>query len=105
MLELLKSIFKKSTPVDFMQLVENGALIIDVRTTGEFSQGHLKNSKNIPLNQLLNNLDKLSKDKPIITCCASGIRSGNARTILKSQGYLEVYNGGGWKSLEGKLTK
>jgi rhodanese-related sulfurtransferase len=49
-------------------------------------------------------LGKLKKDKPLITCCASGMRSSSARGFLKSKGY-EVYNGGGWMSLKSKIGK
>jgi rhodanese-related sulfurtransferase len=88
--------------VDFKQLVKDGALIIDVRTTGEFKTGHIKNSINIPLSEIQRSLNKIPKNKVIITCCASGMRSGSAKQILKSQGY-DVHNGGGWSSLSGKI--
>jgi len=48
-------------------------------------------------------LSKLKKDKPIITCCASGMRSASAKSILKSNGFTEVHNGGGWSSLQNKI--
>jgi rhodanese-related sulfurtransferase len=47
-------------------------------------------------------LSKIKRDKPVITCCASGMRSGSAKSILKSKGY-DVHNGGGWISLQSKL--
>ncbi|MBP8067673.1 MAG: rhodanese-like domain-containing protein [Pedobacter sp.] len=51
-----------------------------------------------------NNLNKLTnKNKAIITCCASGMRSASAKSILKSSGYAEVHNGGGWSSLQSKI--
>ena len=77
----------------------NGATIIDVRSKEEFQGGHLKNSINIPLDKLTHGLKKLDKNKPIITCCASGMRSASARSMLKSNGFELVYNGGSWKSL------
>jgi len=50
------------------------------------------------------NINKLKdKNRPIVTCCASGARSGMAERYLKSQGYTQVYNGGGWKSLQSKI--
>jgi len=53
---------------------------------------------------LSNNLAKLKdKDKCIICCCASGMRSGTAKRILESKGYKVVFNGGGWNSLQNKL--
>ncbi len=98
---LFSSFFGK--PVDFAKLVKEGAIILDVRTAGEYSGGHIKGSKNIPLQSLQQNLSKIPRDKVIITCCASGMRSGSAKSILLSSGYNEVHNGGGWKSLKGKI--
>jgi len=89
---------------DFKQLVKTGAQIIDVRTRGEFQSGHIRDSVNIPLQNLSNNLSQIRKDKPIITCCASGIRSASAKNILKSKGFVEVHNGGGWMSLQNKIS-
>jgi rhodanese-related sulfurtransferase len=48
-------------------------------------------------------LKRIKKDIPLITCCASGMRSASAKSILLSKGYTEVYNGGGWASLQNKL--
>lgn len=90
---------------DLREVAANGAIILDVRTKNEFQGGHIKGAVNIPLQVLQSNLSKLKKDKPIITCCASGMRSASARGILKSNGYTEVYNGGGWNSLQHKLGK
>lgn len=87
---------------DLKQLVQAGAIIVDVRTKGEFSGGHIKGSVNIPLQSLESNLGKLKKEKVIITCCASGMRSGSAKSLLKAKGYT-VHNGGGWMSLQNKL--
>jgi len=98
---LFSSIFGKSA--DFAQLVKDGAVILDVRTPGEYAGGHIKGSKNIPLQSIQQNLSKIPKDKVIITCCASGMRSGSAKSLLLSSGYKEVHNGGGWMSLKGKL--
>ncbi len=99
MIEILKNLFGVGAQVNVGELISHGATIIDVRSTGEFQSGHLKNSINIPLDKLSNNLGKLDKSKPIITCCASGMRSASAKNILKSNGFTEVHNGGGWTSL------
>jgi phage shock protein E len=82
--------------VSIKDLISEGAVIIDVRTKEEFSRGHVRNSVNIPLDKLNNNIGKLNKNKPIITCCASGSRSAMAKSILKSNGFENVYNGGSW---------
>jgi phage shock protein E len=88
---------------DFKSLVTNGALIIDVRTPQEFDSGHITNAVNIPLHQIADKASMLAqKNQPIITCCASGMRSGQATSMLKQKG-IEVYNGGGWQSLNRKL--
>lgn len=103
MLNSIKSLFGLEKN-DFAQLVKEGAIILDVRSKGEYAGGHIKGSINIPVDQLGNNLQKLKdKAKPIITCCASGMRSASAKSILKSNGYTEVYNGGGWSSLQNKI--
>ena len=80
-----------------------GAVILDVRTKSEYSQGAIPGSKNIPLQIINSEINALKKlNKPIITCCASGMRSGSAASILKAQG-IEAINGGGWSSLSRKL--
>lgn len=92
------------TKTDYADLVKKGAIILDVRSKSEFESGHIKGSINIPVDQLQNNFAKLKdKNKFIITCCASGMRSGSAKTILSKNGYTNVHNGGGWRSLNAKL--
>jgi phage shock protein E len=99
------SIFKKlfGPGTDFKALVQQGALIIDVRSPGEFSGGHIKGAQNIPVDKIANQVAKLKKTgKPIITCCRSGARSGMAAGILKQNG-IEAYNGGPWNVLNSKI--
>ncbi len=81
-----------------------GAQIIDVRTPAEFNNGHIKNSINIPLQQLQSEMKKFDLKKPIITCCASGMRSASAKSILEQNGF-DAYNGGGWSALQTKLKQ
>lgn len=103
MLETLKNILGIGPAVNYRELVKNGAQIIDVRSRGEYASGHIKGSINIPLNELENQFKKIKKDVPVITCCASGMRSASAKGILLNRGIKEVYNGGGWMSLNGKI--
>ena len=105
MLEAIKKIFGFGPKVDYADLIKKGAVILDVRTKGEYDGGHIKGSINIAVDQLRNNLQKLKdKNKPVITCCASGMRSATAKNILKANGYAQVYNGGSWTSLRNKIS-
>ncbi len=102
--DFFKNLFGLGPKTDFAELVKNGAIIIDVRSKSEFNSGHTKGAINIPVENLANNLNQLKeKDKAIITCCASGMRSAAAKNILLAKGYTQVYNGGGWYSLQQKI--
>ena len=91
---------KSESVKDFM---DKGAVIIDVRTVGEFREGHIKGSKNIPLDTISSKVNEIKRlEKPVIVCCRSGMRSAQAASILKNSG-IDVMNGGGWQSLENKL--
>ena len=101
MIQTLKKILGIGPKVDIGELIKNGATIIDVRSKNEFGSGHINGSINIPVDQLNGNLKKLKdKNHPIITCCASGMRSGSAKMMLKSKGYTNVTNAGSWYSLQ-----
>jgi rhodanese-related sulfurtransferase len=104
MMELLKRVLGLGPAVDYDQLVKQGAVILDVRTKAEYQAGHIHGSLNIPVDQLKNNLHRIpDKQTTIITCCASGMRSASAESILKSSGYKNVRNGGSWVALENKI--
>ena len=104
MIPFLKKFFGFGPSINYSELVQQGAIILDVRSKAEFAGGHIKGAINIPVNVLNNHLGQLKdKNKTIITCCASGMRSASAKSILKSKGYTNVYNGGGWSSLHSKL--
>lgn len=101
MFSFLKIIFKPSA--NMAKLIERGAVIVDVRTKGEYQAGHIEGSKNIPLDIIETDAVRLKKlNKPIITVCRSGNRSGMAKSILTSAG-IEVYNGGAWTSLKRQI--
>ncbi|WP_449388246.1 rhodanese-like domain-containing protein [Chryseobacterium lineare] len=102
MLDAIKNLFGMDK-TDYSDLVKQGAVIVDVRSKSEYAGGHIKNSINIPVDQLEKNLSKLNKEKTIITCCASGMRSASAKNILQNNGYKNVHNGGGWASLNNKI--
>lgn len=104
MIDLIKKTFGIGPSPDFAELLKKGAIILDVRSKGEYSSGHINGSLNIPLDELKNNLRRIpDKNKVIITCCASGARSGSACGVLKASGYTNITNGGGWVSLQQKI--
>ena len=73
---------------------KDGAVVIDVRTQGEFASGHLSMAKNIPLDQLADRIGKIvpSKDTVVLCHCASGMRSGSAASKLRRMGYAKSFN-------------
>lgn len=79
---------------DAQEYLENGALIIDVRSPGEFSSGHLSQARNIPLDQIPSILPRQVKDKNqvLLLHCQSGMRSAAAAKELKNLGYTNVFN-------------
>ncbi|HEY0742050.1 MAG TPA: rhodanese-like domain-containing protein [Chryseosolibacter sp.] len=101
MFDQLKKIFGGGD--DLAALVKSGAQVIDVRSREEFASGNLKGSVNIPLPDLNRSLSRIKKDRAVIVCCASGMRSSAAKSMLESHGF-KVYNGGGWRSLERKVS-
>lgn len=104
MLESIISFLRGEPETDFAALVRGGAVILDVRSKNEFKSGHIRGAINIPVTELSERLSQLpDKRKPVVTCCASGVRSSSAAAILKSAGYVNVFNGGGWRALQQKI--
>jgi phage shock protein E len=85
-------------PIDYKELIKNGAVIVDVRSPQEFKSGHAKKSKNIPLNVLKSKTSTL-KGKEVLLVCKSGGRAGMAKSILKKEGIL-AYNLGPWQKAQ-----
>lgn len=92
-----KNIFKSAGKTQLREMVENGALLLDVRNKDEYQSGHVPGSKNIPLFLLPTEMSSLNRSLPVVVVCLSGGRSAQAVNLLKSQGF-EAYNGGGWQS-------
>lgn len=81
------------------QLVENGALLLDVRTPEEFRARHLEGAMNIPVQELAGRVHELgAKDRPVVVYCRSGARSASAATLMKRAGYevLDIGGIGNW---------
>jgi phage shock protein E len=84
---------------------ENKGTVVDVRSAGEFKGGHVAGSVNIPLSEISARIEELKKLRsPLILCCASGNRSGQAFQYLTQQG-IESINGGSWFDVHECLTQ
>lgn len=105
MFAFLKKLFGSGNKEQILDLLRQRAIILDVRTVGEFKQGHVKGSVNVPLDQLRGQLNRLKKQqKPIVACCATGRRSGMAAGMLREAGITAV-NGGGWQSVRNLIRE
>jgi len=103
MFNRLRALFGASRP-SLSDLLQQGAIVVDVRTPQEYRTGHPKGSRNIPLASLSGQLSKLRKKQvPVVTCCASGMRSGKAAKVLQKAG-IEAHNGGSWQAVERART-
>lgn len=101
---ILSSLFKSSKKDELKEKVQNGALLLDVRTKEEYRAGRAPGSINIPLDDLTEEADRLEQGVPVVVVCVSGARSGYAVNFLKSKGF-EAYNGGSWLSFMNTVKK
>lgn len=101
MMNLFKSLFGGAKTGQITEARARGAVIIDVRTPAEFAGGHAEGAVNIPLDALESKLSTIKKyQKPIILCCASGMRSGRATGLLASKGITDLHDAGSWQNLK-----
>ena len=95
-MNIFQSLFGGGPTVDLKSVITEGAFLVDVRTPGEFAQGHVKGSVNIPLDTVASQLPKFKNKKNIVVFCRSGARSSQAKSILNQKGITNVVNGGTW---------
>lgn len=98
-MNIFKLLFSSEPGVDLKALIDEGAFLVDVRSTAEFAAGHVKGSVNIPVDTIASNLSRFKNQKNIIVFCQSGGRSSMAKSILKQNGFTDVVNGGTWKKI------
>ena len=81
-------------PMDAVRLINEGAVLLDVRTQAEFDAGHILDARHVPQDQLASSAETLKKykDKVVIACCESGMRSGAAARVLQAQGFTKLVN-------------
>ena len=99
MINFLKNILGLNPKVNLSEIIKGGAFLVDVRTPGEFAQGHVKGSVNIPLDKITNQITKFSNKDNIIVFCRSGNRSSQAKSILARNGITNVLDGGTWQNV------
>lgn len=99
MFDFIKNLLGIKSPENLKELIDEGAFLVDVRTNGEFSNGSVKEAVNIPLDEVPSNLAKFKDKNHIIVFCRSGNRSGQAKSILESNGIANVTNGGTWQNV------
>jgi rhodanese-related sulfurtransferase len=71
--------------------VDGSVILLDTRTVGEYSRGHIDGFRNIPVDELRERIGEIEKDKPVYVICQSGLRSYIACRILEGNGF-EAYN-------------
>lgn len=94
MLGIFKRLFTTQNSPELKETLAAGALLLDVRSTGEFASGNIKGSVNIPVDKLSSQVPLLKKDKPIVVYCRSGARSMAAKAILEKKGFKNIVDGG-----------
>ena len=90
------------SPEQALKKVSSGAILLDVRSPGEFASGHVEGALNIPHDQISGRLGELLKYKgnEIVLYCRSGRRSGLAQAQLTKEGFRSTYNAGGISALQ-----
>lgn len=94
-------------PAHAWKMIDDGAVLIDVRTPEEFQAGHLPNALNVPYEQILQGAQmyQLKLESPVVLYCRSGRRSGIAQQAMEKAGFKAAYNGGGFEMLKKAKAK
>ena len=90
--------FNAFSSKDACKLLANGAQLVDVRSSAEFSRGALPNAINLPLQAIMSADQVISRDKAVILYCVTGARSSTAKTYLSQMGFDEVYDLGSFRN-------
>jgi phage shock protein E len=90
-----------ASAVDYKQLIDQGATLVDVRSDDEFARGSIPGALHVPHDQVEARLDAFgAKDEPVVVFCRSGARSGRVKKLLESKGWTQVHNAGGLSDLQ-----
>ncbi len=92
------TMFDSFTGIDACKLLADGAQLVDVRSSLEFSKGSLPDAINLPLQSIMSADNLLERSKPVILYCVSGARSATAKNYLEQIGFKEVYDLGSFQN-------
>ena len=87
-----KGSYENVGPEELSEALAAGAVVVDVRTPGEFAQGHVPGAINLPVEEVARWADRIPKDRPVYLYCRSGNRSRKAAEYLARKGYTNLYN-------------
>lgn len=87
-----KGSYQNVGPEELYRALESGAVVVDVRTPGEYAQGHVPGAINLPVEEVARWADQIPKDRPVYLYCRSGNRSQKAAEYLAKKGYTNLYN-------------
>lgn len=87
-----KKIKRDIKEISFEDIKKDEYILIDVRSRGEYLEGHLNGAVNIPLSTIKKGINNIARDKKILVYCQSGVRGKKALKILEDLGYKDVYN-------------
>jgi len=96
---MFNQLFSGNSTANLQTVIKEGAFLVDVRTPGEYAEGHVKGSVNIPLDTIPNQMAQLKSKKNIVVFCRSGGRSSQAKSFLDQNGFTNVVNGGSWDNV------
>ena len=85
---------------ELIQLIKDGAVLVDVRNPDEFAAGSVTGAINIPVDRIQQQASKLEKNDTIIVFCRTGNRSAQAKRLLEQKGFKKVINGGVWEEVQ-----
>jgi phage shock protein E len=102
---ILDKIFGNKNNDTLAALISEGAFLVDVREPAEVAEGGVNGAVNIPLGNVLANVNAFKDKKHIVVFCRSGNRSGQAKVMLEQNGFTNVTNGGTWQDVNNVVNK
>ena len=105
MLSFFNNFMSQANTDELTKALQEGAFLVDVRSSTEFAAGSVTGAVNIPLDSLSNHLEAFKGKAQIVVFCQSGNRSKSAKRFLEKEGFTNVLNGGGWQAVQEVVSK